>query len=387
MKHTALIAITLIFSVAFATFRASIISIATTIRIVTPEPAEDFAVQCEKTVKSIISFHGPGSSRVVDEPFMAKSGVDLSCGFIIVGHNSHARVSHPIYQQSIVNINSAPKDNGNGVEIIEFVHWKERNKQALGLYEMGYWDNKPDSIDSYLKNISKCSITKDYSSIFVRDRKKAYQLLKDRYYDEILECNREHENIVHKHGRSTKYYYYAKYGRHGQVLANCALYPQHCENNKEYLPERAILLRNDFMWGPQTWNLLHSSGAIKEKALFAVLTKKSFTVSYGHVIPYYEDESLNHPIEKVAWLLVDAYTRQDVEDTLGHGFTVFDTEPTWLSEYKTEKYIRDCMGNILHLDADVHVISKELWRHIHDTTNNNDWHNNCLQIDAALPRD
>ena len=121
------------------------------------------------------------------------------------------------------------------------------------------------------------------------------------------------------------------------------------------------------MWSRELWDP-YLQGSDEERDLLIGKKKITFIVSYRPAYLYAKDGPLDQSREQVGWLLVDAYTRDDIKATYNdYRFVVFDTEPTWLVKYNKESFINDCDGHNLHLDTDAGKISDELYRYIHNT--------------------
>lgn len=348
-------------------------------RIDTDKPVEDFFVMCMNNYDSGLLSMGASTYSLTGKTFMTNSDEESTCGIIINANRSMARISHPIYQETISTKESVVNKTRAGANIKEFVTWKERNKQALDLYESGYWDylDSPnylrDSITGYLLRISRCYISKEYLKNYNQEKTPDYPVLKSKYYNEILECNRENERLHHKHGKSSDMFYYGKFGVFGEQLVQCAYYPQHCKKDKEYLPERAIKARNNYMWSRNVWDP-YINGSDEERELLTGKKKQAFIVAFGlpYLIPAQEWETSRkgHPIKhhfeparlsnsytKHAWLYIYAYNRKDISDKLGRDFTVFDIEPTWLSKYNKDNFINNCDGE--NFKIDIYALSKD----------------------------
>ena len=325
----------------------------------TDAPVEDFLVKCKKSHNYLIA-HNASSYTASGKEFIARSNEEVSCGLIVSGYNSRSQVSHPTYIQVRWD-NMKVGHTDNGATIKKFVHWKEKNKQAIKLYEEGYWDKKYNyvysegskftPVDELLKHISSCYISKEYLEIYNNSSTLNYQKIKDNYYSDILKCNRENERIRHKYGKSTDYFYYGRQGPYEEALMQCLYHPQNCRKNKEYLPERATKARNNHMWSSAVWDP-YLNDFDKERNR---LTKKTFLVGYGLQFNtkdwYLKDWSKLDEKTKHAWLRIDAFTKKDIKEKRW-GLTVFDTEPTWLLTYKKENFIKNCDGNELHIDID-----------------------------------
>ena len=76
----------------------SCVSISTgeSLRIVTDKSTDDFLVKCTETNDYFIG-HNASSYTTSGKVFVAKSNDDISCGLLIIGYNSSARVRHPTY--------------------------------------------------------------------------------------------------------------------------------------------------------------------------------------------------------------------------------------------------------------------------------------------------
>jgi len=68
-----------------------------TIRIETPEPAEDFVVLCEWHKAALIDFHGGGLKRSDWKVFVTESGKEVDCGVSFGGGDGSATIMHPVY--------------------------------------------------------------------------------------------------------------------------------------------------------------------------------------------------------------------------------------------------------------------------------------------------
>lgn len=334
-------------------------------------PVEDFLVKCKKSHKYLIA-HNASSYTASGKEFIARSNEEVNCGLIVSGYNSRSQVSHPTYMQVRWD-NMKIEHTDNGATIKKFVHWKEKNKQAIKLYEEGYWDEKYNyvysegskftPVDEFLKHIASCFISKDYLEIYNNSSTLNYQTLKDKYYSDILECNRENEKIRHKYDKSTDYFYYGRAGFYNEALMQCLYHQNSCREKKEYLPERAIKARNNHMWSRAVW-APYITGTDEELNYLTDKKKQTFVVGYN-LARMYNDGKLNHSNEKISWFLVDAYTRKDIYANYGSKFTGFDIEPTWLSIYKRKNLIKDCDGSNLRLSSK--KITEKLNRYIYNT--------------------
>lgn len=359
--------ITILFTAALIT---SCVSFGERFLINTKSPTEDYLVQCKKSHDYLIG-HNASSYTAVGKAFITKSGEEESCDFIISGYNSRAYISHPTFKHQLIKgdnyVNYKVDIMENGTKVNKFVHWKERNKKALEIYKSGYWNSRHDPIKEYLSKISSCYISKEYLEVHNKNNSLNYKDLKNKYYTDILECNRENERIRHKHERSSDFFYYGRQGRYNEALMQCLYNRQSCREKKEYLPDRAILARNDYMWGRKIWDpYLQGSDAERDKLIEK--RKTTFIVGYGLGYIYHKDGTEDPPDMLAGWLLIDARTKQEILETYkGYTLTVFDSEPTELTEYKKERYLKGCDGTILHLDVDTDKQTKELSTFIYNT--------------------
>lgn len=335
------------------------------ILIETDEPIDDIVIIC--LWSSVFeSLHG-GYTITKRKSIVTKSGVKASCGIDWLAGVSFSRAVsynytlHPTYTISgkrsrYGTINATVMEKAT----VTFTNLEdEYNKSDQGSSKF--------ALKHFLEKMKRCGISTRYLENYNKTKSPDYITLKNRYYDDIYECNTKNEETHHKHGSSTDLMYYANYGRFGEELVQCGYYPQHCKGEKHYLPERTIKSWVDAMWSRKTWDP-YLQGSDEERDLLIGKKKITFIVGYDLAYSYTKDGPLNHPREQVGWLLIDAYTRDDIKNTYNdYRLTVFDTEPTWLVEYNKEKFIKDCDGHNLHLDTDTGKISDELYRYIHNT--------------------
>lgn len=245
------------------------------------------------------------------------------------------------------------------------IHWKERNKQALEMYINGRWNNNTDPINEYLKNLSNCGVYKGYLDKYSVDKKLDYQRMKREYYDDILECIKAKEEIRHKYGKSTGSYYYKKYNYYGQDLVRCV--SNNCRsidaNEKIYLPQRTISSIMDSTWSEKLWAQYLTSSDRGQNNLIVNKTKKTFLVGVGLLDWTRAGETSNY--NKVGWLYIDAYTKREVRSKFIYT-TVFDIEPTWLTVYNKDNFLKDCNDSPLHID--INDITNETYNYIYNIT-------------------
>lgn len=340
-------------------------SLGESIKIVTDTATEDYLVECKKSHNYLIG-HNASVYTVSGKTFIAKSGEEESCGLIVYGFNSHAHVSHPTYKRVIWDKNNMKvKYTENDAKIMEFIHWQKRNTQALELYKSGFWSNYTSPLDEYLQRLSHCYISKKQLETYGYLTLPNYSDFKNKFYDEILECNREAEKIRHKHGKSRKSFYYAKWGRYDEILKNCASNYGLCKKNRVYLPERTIAKRNNAMWNHIRWAPFLTDGEKQSRHLSGE-TKKTFIVGYGLQINIRTWHELDKKSKHI-WLKIDAYSKKDITRRF-RGFTIFDSEPIWLPTYKKENYIKTCDGDLAHVDLD--NMPSMIYKTMYDMHNN-----------------
>jgi len=371
----------------FIFFLCSCISQSAKIIVSTKSQIEDFQVKCTHTEKYLIG-HNASGKMVMDKTISAKSNEDISCGLFVTGQNSRASVDHPTYESRKLRWDSTPNKVNNGVEIFEFVHWKEKNKIAKELLEKGYWGDKADPVAYYLQNLASCSIFYTDISKYGEEGNKGYSKLREKYYNDILECNRENEIIRHSFDRSKYYFYYIlssdERGNAGAEMCgeyNCRgkrLYlPNSIDRSmkygfrddairgyKLYFPELTIKDKMNYRWGRKIWGEYLTGTDNDIDAL--TKSKKTYYVAIRDLGDFEFHKN------KAVWLKLDANNRNEV-NKIFNSAAIFKIEPTWLSNYEKDKFIKNCDGGELHID--ISKVSDKLRKntHIYATGGNPDY--------------
>lgn len=291
-------------------FISSCVSTGTSIRIVTDEPAEHFVVECEKSKDYLIG-HNASSYTVTDNIIIAKSGEDVSCGLLLSGNSSRAKVHHPIYKFD----RSEPGKNVD--RVVYMVPSLDKINELEMQYIAGQF-NTPSKIDEYsLKvSINTCAVSKRYLELFSKAGTPDYQQFSELYYEATLECMKKAESIRHDLGRSPEYFYFGKKG---------------------YQPELVFDRWMDDMWGFEYWKPYLKGTEEDNNRL--VDRKPTYLVAY------------NHPEGGGVWLLLDAYSKEQIKQKYPE-LEPLDKRPEWMSAHREKSIVKDCNNKDLHWDID-----------------------------------
>jgi len=169
-------------------------TVAPTIIIVTPEPAEDFVVLCKKT-KPYLNLIGHNASGyiVTDKIIIAKSNEKINCGLMLGGTNGRTSIMHPVF--TIDKENSYKKDDTSYVKMKSVLDYPDEQKTK---YVSGYWDKHRNPSIAYARSFGSCGFG-FYLDNYSKEKRIDKKYFFDKYNDILLECNNEIYKEVLKH--------------------------------------------------------------------------------------------------------------------------------------------------------------------------------------------
>jgi len=291
---------------------------------------EDFVVECN--IATTAYAYQTGRQKFDKKVFVLNSDDKAFCGTGAWSGQTSVIIEHPVYSLPIETRKIAKEAPGNNINhiILRMLHWRGYNQQIKLLYESGYWDDTPDPIEHYLNNIRNCEITDHYLKLYNEVKTPDYEILKKRYYKDIIECNRYKEALQHKLATSSNGFYYSRIKGEYQPCPHIGK----C-NNKKYLPELTIKNQATTMWSQKRWVLY-----LKKKKLDRKNTKKStYLVAY------------DHPDGGGVWFLMDAFSKEQIKEKYPE-FTPFDDRPQWMSMQQKASFVQDCNNIELHWDIE-----------------------------------
>jgi len=152
-----------------------------TVRIETPEPAEDFVVVCEWYRSGIIS-HGGGRSLSDQKVFITEGGKEVDCGLSLLGGEvSGASILHPLY----TNMQGVDED---GVSVIKPKSKLQILDELKARFEAGEWDKRRNPGWEYLGSRPGCGFPRQYFEYYKEVREIDVEHFQALYQVPILKC-------------------------------------------------------------------------------------------------------------------------------------------------------------------------------------------------------
>jgi len=168
-----------------------------TIRIETPEPAEDFVVLCEWHKAALIDFHGGGMKRSDWKAFVTESSKEMDCGVSFGGGDGSVSVKHPVYW-------SADISEVDGITVYKYTKTRlDRLDELEHQFKTGYFDkfNWPGSkYANYVRSV--CGFPHQYFKYYRESGEEInISLFKKAYDQPMLECLERTYAVLKKYYR------------------------------------------------------------------------------------------------------------------------------------------------------------------------------------------
>ena len=168
-----------------------------TVRIETPEPAEDFVLLCYWFVDPLFGFHGSGAVSKKNI-YVVKSGDETHCGVALTGGRTATEVMHPLYSFEKIT-------EEDGITVHRFagnkLDYLDKQKEK---FEAGFWDERSDPGIEYADNLVGCSFPHQYFDYYNEVKTVDIERFKLLYHKPISECLKRTMPILKKY-RSRKY--------------------------------------------------------------------------------------------------------------------------------------------------------------------------------------
>ncbi|MDH5388162.1 MAG: hypothetical protein OEY06_06915 [Gammaproteobacteria bacterium] len=165
-----------------------------TVRIETPEPAEDFVVVCG-WYSGAGFFHGSGSEQS-HKVLIANSGEVVECGLGFEADNQ-VQVMHPVYWDGTKTVEE-------GITVYRYTGTKldylDKQKEK---FEAGFWDNHRNPGFEYANDIVRCGFPHQYFEYYSEVKKVDKDHFKRLYHESMLECNKRILPILNKYSAHT----------------------------------------------------------------------------------------------------------------------------------------------------------------------------------------
>ncbi|MDH5572811.1 MAG: hypothetical protein OEY89_13680 [Gammaproteobacteria bacterium] len=160
-----------------------------TVRIETPEPAEDFVVVCEWIGgRGIIAGSGSRESHKV---FITESGKEVDCGLGFSSRNN-VQVMHPLYA-------NMQRSDENGVSVVRPKNKLQILDEQKAKFEAGFWDKHSDPGAEYADSLVGCGFPHQYSDYYNEVKDVDIERFKLLYNKPISECLRLTMPILKKY--------------------------------------------------------------------------------------------------------------------------------------------------------------------------------------------
>ena len=186
----------LLIPIIFILLNSGCASFGPTVRIETPEPAEDFIVKCKWVgSRGIIAGSGSEQSHKV---FVTESGKEVDCGLGFSSRNG-VQVMHPLYWGMSRNVE-------DGITVYRYTGTKldylDKQKKK---FEAGYWGKSQWPGSQYANSIkSICGFGHQYFYYYHEVKKIDYDYFKETYYDQVLNCYKKILPVLKKYDKSYK---------------------------------------------------------------------------------------------------------------------------------------------------------------------------------------
>ena len=152
-----------------------------TVRIETPEPAEDFVIHCQWSYAPLFKFHG-GRSTLSSASHIAKSGEDTPCGMSLFGGDAGVMIMHPVYWNPTITEE----------EDVTIYHYTETKLDYLDKqkekFEAGFWDKRIKPGAAYARDLVNCSFGHQYFDYYSQVKNVDKEHFKKLYHEPIFEC-------------------------------------------------------------------------------------------------------------------------------------------------------------------------------------------------------
>ena len=159
------------------------VSVGPTVRVETPEPAEDFVLVCDWASTSMFAIHG-GAQVTKQNIYIVKSGEETPCGLSLTGGFTSTNVMHPLYSREVIVEEgdiTVHRYSGSKLDYLD-----EQKKK----FEAGYWDKYSDPGSVYAKKLVRCGFDSQYLEYYSKTKNLDIDHFKQLYHKHILECLR-----------------------------------------------------------------------------------------------------------------------------------------------------------------------------------------------------
>jgi len=163
-----------------------------TVRIETPEPAEDFLLLCDWAHSPWYKIHG-GRSILKREPVVANSGEDTPCGMSLFGGHPSVTVRHPIYLNPTITEEEDITIYRYTETVLDYLD-KQKEK-----FEAGFWDKRIKPGAAYADDLVGCGFPHQYFDYYSQVKKVDKDHFKQLYHEPILECLKRTVPIKYKY--------------------------------------------------------------------------------------------------------------------------------------------------------------------------------------------
>lgn len=176
----------LLIPIVFILLNSGCASFGPTVRIETPEPAEDFVVVCGwYSGPGIFSGSGSEESHKV---FITESGKEVDCGLGFEARNQ-VSIMHPLY----TNMQGVSE---NGISVIRPKNKMQILDEQKAKFEAGYWDKYRNPGSEYVRNLAGCGFPYQYFNYYNEENKIDRKYFQQKYHFQILKCmQREYEEL------------------------------------------------------------------------------------------------------------------------------------------------------------------------------------------------
>jgi len=155
-------------------------SVGPTIRIETPEPAEDFVVVCKWVKEGLLNMDG-GKMLSDKKVFITESGKEMDCGISIWGGEGGASILHPLYTEM-------QGEEINGIIVVRPKTKLEILDEQKEKFEAGYWEKYKNPGAEYARNIVGCGFPHQYFDYYNKVKKISVEHFKQLYHEPMLAC-------------------------------------------------------------------------------------------------------------------------------------------------------------------------------------------------------
>ena len=168
------------------------VSVGPTVRIETPEPAEDFVLVCDWASTSMFAIHG-GAQVTKQNTYVVKSGEEVACGVALTGGRSSSRVMHPVYW----GVKITEEDD---VTVYRYTETKldylDKQKEK---FEAGFWNEYKWPGDQFSYSVSGVCLktfNKYFEYYLSGSNKFDFSDFRKKYHHPFLDCLRKEDMLL-----------------------------------------------------------------------------------------------------------------------------------------------------------------------------------------------